>query len=614
MECARAPANRLAPTRRFVWLQLVSQRLFVPPHFQRKGSVRRHDLVDHGSDATPAAFLVEPCRSFVSNRAREPRCRHSPSSKPSFRICGQHGGHPGSARLRRNKQLIEFIPFDNGESFRRAGWTDDPDFRKLRLQSASEVFQRAKPGEFRGHNRGVRLVPALEPEAGQMIEFPFVSIPDMYRPVCHILCCGRLPLRFCHSMTHRLHLFGIAGVLVSVVVLNAQQPSTPFRTATVENVPSPAGPNSAQPQLSSSKRGVLLSWIERAGEMATLRFAERTSSGWSGPRTVAAGDNWFVNWADVPSVLRLDNGTIVAHWLQKSGSGTYAYDVRLSYSRDEGKTWSTSFTPHSDGTKTEHGFASLFQMAGAGLGVVWLDGRAMKAESGHAGHAATGAMSLRFAAYGTDWKKLSDTPVDLRVCECCPTTAVVTEEGPIAAFRNRTDDEVRDIFVSRLDHGKWTEPHAVHRDEWRINACPVNGPMLSARGRTVAIAWFTAQGDQGRALLAFSRDAGRTFSTPIRLDEAGALGRVDVELLPDGSAIGSWIELADERAQFRVRRVDASGAKSPSITISALANSRASGYPRIAVHGDEVVFAWTETSDGRSEVKTAVARLNQLRR
>ena len=30
----------------------------------------------------------------------------------------------------------------------------------------------------------------------------------------------------------------------------------------------------------------------------------------SAARTVAAGDDWFVNWADVASVLRLDNGTL----------------------------------------------------------------------------------------------------------------------------------------------------------------------------------------------------------------------------------------------------------------------------------------------------------------
>ena len=419
------------------------------------------------------------------------------------------------------------------------------------------------------------------------------------------------------------------ALVIALGFVQAQERSSGSRSATIESVPSPAGANSAQPQLSSSARGVLLSWIERDGEKSTLRFAERTATGWSAPRTVASGTDWFVNWADVPSVVRLDNGTLVGHWLQKSGPDTYAYDVRLSYSKDDGKTWSPSFTPHSDGTKTEHGFASLFQMPGGGLGLVWLDGRAMEPRSGHADHgpgdhgardhdaaahtmrdhgAGSGAMSVRFATFDSNWKRTAEAPIDLRVCECCPTTAVVTSEGPIAAFRNRTDDEVRDIYVSRLENGKWTEARAVHRDDWKINACPVNGPMLSARGREVAIVWFTGKNNEGRTFVAFSHDAGRTFGSPIRLDDTGALGRVDVELLPNGSAIASWIEFADQRAQFRIRRVEPSSARSESTTVSALLGSRASGYPRIASHGDEIVFAWTENVDGRSQVRMATTR------
>ena len=396
---------------------------------------------------------------------------------------------------------------------------------------------------------------------------------------------------------------------LATVALPAQDRSSVHWTKAVEPLASPAGPNSGQPQLSSSSRGLLLSWVERDAKKATLRFAERTASGWTAPRDVASGTDWFVNWADVPSVVRLASGELVAHWLQKSGPDTYAYDVRLAYSKDDGKTWSASFTPHSDGTKTEHGFASLFQMPGAGLGLAWLDGRAMKSGGSHNAHGAdAGAMSVRFGTFGRDWKQTSEMPVDLRVCECCPTTAAVTSEGPIVAYRNRTEDEVREIFISRLENGKWTEPKAVHADAWKIAACPVNGPMLSARGRDVAIAWFTAQGDQPRALVAFSKDAGRTFGPPIRLDDAGSLGRVDVELMSDGSAAASWIEYAEQRAQFRVRRVDPSGAKSPAMTVSGLAGGRASGYPRIALYGDGLVFAWTESADGRSRVQTAVAQ------
>jgi hypothetical protein len=401
----------------------------------------------------------------------------------------------------------------------------------------------------------------------------------------------------------------VLTLLAAVATVGAQEPPATSWAPAIERLTSPAGPNSAQPQLSSSARGLLLSWIERDGQKATLRFAERTGDGWTAARDVASGTDWFVNWADVPSVVRLAGGELVAHWLQKSGVDTYAYDVRLSYSKDDGKTWSASFTPHSDGTKTEHGFASLFQMPGAGLGLAWLDGRAMKPGGSHDAHGAdAGAMSVRFATFGRDWKQTSEMSVDLRVCECCPTTAAITSEGPIVAYRNRTEDEVRDIFVSRLEKGKWTEPIAVHTDAWKIAACPVNGPALSARGRDVAIAWFTAQGDQPRAFVAFSKDAGRTFGSPIRLDDAGSLGRVDLELMP-GSAVASWIEFAAQRAQFRFRRVDPSGTKSPAVTVSGWAGCRASGYPRIGVSGNQIIFAWTESDNGRARVQTAVARL-----
>lgn len=377
----------------------------------------------------------------------------------------------------------------------------------------------------------------------------------------------------------------------------------------VEPLVSPAAAGSAQPQLSVSNRGVLLSWIETTEGRATLRFSERAATGWSAPRTVASGTDWFVNWADVPSVARLADGTLAAHWLQKSGPGTYAYDVRLSYSRDDGKTWSASATPHDDGTQTEHGFASLFQVPGAGLGAVWLDGRNMK--GGHAGAGGDhggGDMSLRYAAFDRNGKRTADAALDLRVCECCPTAVAVTSEGPIVAYRDRSPTEVRDIFVARMEKGKWTEPKAIAEEGWVFPACPVNGPSLSARGRNVAAAWFQAKDNKPKSFAAFSSDAGRTFAAPIRLDQEGTLGRVDIELLPDGSAAAGYIDLTGNRAEFRVRRVQRDGSTSAPVTIANLANSRSSGYPRMALHGNELVFAWIDR-EGGSFVRTAAAQL-----
>ena len=68
------------------------------------------------------------------------------------------------------------------------------------------------------------------------------------------------------------------------------------------------------------------------------------------------------------------------------------------------------------------------------------------------------------------------------------------------------------------------------------------------------------------------------------------------------------MEFADQRAQFRVRRVRPYGSKSAPVTVSAMAGGRGSGYPRMVADGDELVFAWTDR-DTKSQVRTASARV-----
>jgi hypothetical protein len=147
----------------------------------------------------------------------------------------------------------------------------------------------------------------------------------------------------------------------------------------------------------------------------------------------------------------------------------------------------------------------------------------------------------------------------------------------------------------------------VHKDGWIFPACPVNGPSLSARGRDVVIAWFTGVNGAPRSFAAFSADAGKTFGSPILLDDNGSLGRVDVALLPDGSAAASYIAvMPDKRAEFRVRRIERGGAASAPVTVAAVDSGRTSGYPRLAVSGNELVFAWIEGTRP-TQVRTAIA-------
>jgi hypothetical protein len=374
-----------------------------------------------------------------------------------------------------------------------------------------------------------------------------------------------------------------------------------------EAVESPASGNSTSPQITTSSRGLLLSWLERSGSTSTLKFSERSASGWSAPVTVASGA-LVANYADVPSVLRLSDGALVAHWTKETDRDREGTDLLLSRSTDDGRSWSAPVSPHHDGTLTQHAFATLFELPGNGAGVVWLDARAYDQDKDEIG--------LRYAAFDAGWKQTADAPVDNRVCECCPTTAALTADGVLTAYRDRSDEEVRDIFTARLENGTWTAGQPVHRDGWTIDACPVNGPALSSRGgRDAAIAWFTAKDGAGQAYAAFSSDAGRSWGSPIRLDDAGSLGRVAIELLDDGTAVASWVELADKRGQLKVRRLDRSGAKSPAAAVADVPASATSSFPRMKLLKDDLVFAWTERSassgddEAGSRVKTAVAHV-----
>jgi hypothetical protein len=87
----------------------------------------------------------------------------------------------------------------------------------------------------------------------------------------------------------------------------------------------------------------------------------------------------------------------------------------------------------------------------------------------------------------------------------------------------------------------------------------------------VAVAWFTAPQDEGHVFVAFSQNAGTTFGAPVRVDESGSLGRVDVELMPDGTAMVSWIELAGPAGRVHgAPQVDASGGRSAATTVTTL--------------------------------------------
>lgn len=355
---------------------------------------------------------------------------------------------------------------------------------------------------------------------------------------------------------------------------------------------------------------VALSWLARLDEGHALRFSVFDGEGFSEVTEIARGTDWFANWADMPGLFEQANGRWLAHWLVKSGPGTYAYDIVMASSTDSGTTWSDPFSPHADGTPTEHGFVSYFPEHQEAAGVVWLDGRHTSGDEhdSHVHHG-SGAMTLRVATVAAGSQVLDSQLLDDRVCDCCQTAAALTDQGPVVVYRGRSADEVRDIRIVRRREGQWTAPATLHWDGWRIEACPVNGPALIAQGRRVIAAWFTMAEGVPKVQVAASTDHGEHFTHLATLGETRALGRVDLAWWQGGFVL-SWLEQVKGGATLRLAEFDSAGNLRSQRDMGRVDDRRVSGFPRlISPDGQRLLIAWTQSDpDHGSRIRVAEYR------
>lgn len=366
---------------------------------------------------------------------------------------------------------------------------------------------------------------------------------------------------------------------------------------------SPAGVNSATPYLFTDKNNnTYLSWTEKTDSLNLFKYAKLESGTWSAANLVASGNTWFVNWADYPMMVTDGEGNFIAHLLNKSGVSTYAYDIKMVGSHDGGQHWNNSFVLHDDGKEAEHGFVSLLPYQ-ENIFVAWLDGRntVMEGMENMEGH--HGAMSLRGAIIDYSGNKINEWELDNKTCDCCQTSAVITDNGPIVVYRDRSDDEIRDMAIVRWVNGEWTQPKTIYADNWKIAGCPVNGPRADAVGNTLAIAWFGMVEDQAQVKVLFSTDGGETFEEPIRIDEGKPIGRVDIVMVDANYAMVSWME----GTEIKLIKVNRDGSKENPVYIATSSESRSSGFPQMTRSGDELILAWTD--DGEKKVKVASVKL-----
>ena len=380
-------------------------------------------------------------------------------------------------------------------------------------------------------------------------------------------------------------------------------------------LPTPDG--AAAPDLAVGPDGrLLLSWVTRLGDRNGLQYTTYLGDDtWeSAPKTIAVGRSLTANWANTPHIVMTADGALWAHWLQTpaDAASPHASDVMLTRSPDNGVHWSAPVAVNDDKTGTEHGFVSLWPAGQDAIGIAWLDGRrtagdthahGAQADAGdHADAKAAGAMTMRVARFDGTLARSEESELDADTCDCCGTDVALTNAGPLLVYRDRTQDEIRDISAARRTTTGWTKPAPVHADGWRMTACPLNGPAVAATGANVAVAWYTAPGERPVLRLAHSADAGKTFEAPVDLDTGDALqGRVDVAM----DANATWLVWLREDAKgqsVELARVPANGKAQRTTLAQLTGRGKGTGFPKIAVRGGIAYVVWTDVVDGRTRL------------
>jgi len=376
---------------------------------------------------------------------------------------------------------------------------------------------------------------------------------------------------------------------------NLQQPVYRF------SINNPAETGSRFPDLTQDESGTIyMSWLTSIEEeIYALRYSKYGDNGWEYPETVMVDTDFFVNWADFPSVIGRNGEAFAAHRLKKKEGGPYSYDVELLFKNSETRRWDQTVVPHRDQTPTEHGFVSLEPGKDGSLFAVWLDGRQTADRDHDEYDDISKAMTFRSAEISPDGEITRPRVIDAAVCDCCQTDLTRIEDGYLAVYRDRSEDEIRDIKIARYssETGEWSEPKAVHNDGWQIQACPVNGPRIVSNGNNVAVAWYTEANGSPAIYLARSDDGGETFEEPVLIaDETlNPVGRVDLLMTPEGQVFVSWLQADAGNGYVILTEVEADGTVGNQVHAGTTSSSRSSGFPRIVQHNDSILVAWTQT-------------------
>ena len=341
-------------------------------------------------------------------------------------------------------------------------------------------------------------------------------------------------------------------------------------------------------QAAFDAKGVLWAAHKVSGHIAVSRSEDRGRT-WLNPVLVTPAPEPTDTGGDArPKIALGPAGEIYVTWTRPLAK-PYTGEIKFARSLDGGRTFSTPTVVHRDGQVITHRFDSIAVNTVGQVVVAWIDKRDLVAAAAakappYRGAAVYFAVSDdRGATFRGDYK-LADNS-----CECCRIALVCHPDGSLTAmWRHVFEPNVRDHAVARFfPDGKAGPVRRASFEDWKIDACPHQGPALAedSRHRLHAL-WFSGAPQNQGVFYGRLRDGG--IDARRRIGGEAAV-HADIAILGNRVAI-AWKEFDGEKTRLRGQRSNDGGDHWEEIELTATPG--ASDHPRVLTFGDSFHVFW----------------------
>jgi hypothetical protein len=315
--------------------------------------------------------------------------------------------------------------------------------------------------------------------------------------------------------------------------------------------------------------------------------------------------------------------SLVVLWTAKSPSGTRLVSAR---SADGGKSFGTPVPLPGSTAAGNRGWESAAVTARGEVVAVWLDHREAAARPGAAAAAHQHGDTAQAAVPATDgvaraqlsqifFANLSTAAsahsLAAGVCYCCKTSIATGSGGTIvAAWRHVYPGSVRDIaFAKSTDGGRtFSAPVRVSDDNWVLNACPENGPVVAVdHANAIHVVWPTllpgaAGAEPTLALFYATSKDGVHFTKRQQLPTEGAARHPQLTVDDSGAVTVAWDEQVKSTRRIVLGRGTVGGDGVLHVTRQP-ASDEAATYPVVSTLPDATLVLWTSGTGPDSVIR-----------